>query len=117
MKKYVFLAVITLLFAYQKRDDIRDLFYTPPDYAAAHEVDVIMYGTSWCGYCAKARTLLDDLDITYYEYDVETSPEGYQQYVDLGGRGVPVLQIGGTVVKGYQPSKIKKLIDEIYPEE
>ena len=117
MKKSLFLAAVTLLFVYQKRDDIRDLFYTPPDYAAAHEVDVIMYGTSWCGYCAKTRKLLDQLDISYYEYDVETSPEGYRQYVDLGGRGVPVLQIDGEVIKGYRPSTIKKLVDEMYPEE
>lgn len=104
------------MFVYQKRTDIRDFFYTPPDYAAIHEVDVIMYGTSWCGYCAKARKLLDELDVTYYEYDVENSPEGHKQYIDLGGRGVPVLQINGTVVRGYYPSKIKQLVAEINSE-
>jgi len=113
LNKYIFFFVVTLLFIYQKQDSIRDFFYTPPDYAAVHEVDVIMYGTSWCGFCAKTRLLLDEHDITYFEYDIEASQEGYKQFVDLGGRGVPVLQIGGEVVKGYNPSRIVALISEI----
>lgn len=113
MNRYIFILIVTLLFSYQKRDDIRGFFYPPPDYAAAHGVDVIMYGTSWCGYCAKTRALLEEHDITYFEYDIESSQEGYKQYTDLGGRGVPVLQIGGNVVKGYSPTRILELINEI----
>ena len=112
MKKYIFFFLITLLFIYQKRDDIHGIFYSLPDYAAAHDVQVIMYGTSWCGFCAKTRALLEKHDITYFEYDIENSREGYKQYIDLGGRGVPVLQIGGKVVKGYNPSRILKLVNE-----
>ncbi len=70
-----------------------------------------MYGTSWCGYCAKARKLLDDHNITYFEYDSEVSEEGYRQYRDLGGRGIPVFKIGGKVLKGYKPKRILQLVD------
>ncbi|MCP4274300.1 MAG: glutaredoxin family protein [Gammaproteobacteria bacterium] len=73
-----------------------------------------MYGTSWCGYCAKARKLLDEHGITYFEYDIESSTEGYNQHKDLGGRGVPVFQIGGKVLKGYNPGKILQLVDALY---
>ena len=113
MKATAFLVIITALFLYQKQDEIRGFIFTPPDYAEAHEVDVIMYGTTWCGYCAKTRTLLEELDVTYFEYDIENSTEGYQQFKALGGRGVPVLQIGGEVVKGYNPSRIKTLVRKI----
>ena len=112
MKKYIFFFLITLLFVYQNRDDVRGIFYSPPDYAIAHDVQVIMYGTSWCGYCAKTRALLEEHDISYFEYDIENSSEGYDQFIDLGGRGVPVLQIGGKVVKGYNPSRILELVNE-----
>ena len=112
MKKYIFFFLITLLFVYQKRDDVRGIFLSPLDYAAAHDVQVIMYGTSWCGFCAKTRTLLDEHDISYFEYDIENSREGYDQYIDLGGRGVPVLQIGGKVVKGYNPSRILEFVNQ-----
>jgi len=113
LKAITFLIIISLLFLYQKQGDIRDFIYTPPDYAEAHDVDVIMYGTTWCSYCAKTRLLLEVLDVTYFEYDVENSSEGYHQYIDLGGRGVPVLQIGGEVVKGYNPARIRKLVRKI----
>lgn len=65
-----------------------------------------MYGTSWCGYCAKARKLLKKHDITYFEYDIEKSEEGHRQFKALGGRGIPLFQINGEVVKGYAPDKI-----------
>ena len=113
MKKYIIIFLITILFIYQKRDGIHDFFYTPPNYAQAHDVEVIMYGTSWCGWCAKTRALLEKNNITYFEYDIETSREGYEQYIDLGGRGVPVLQIGGKIVKGYNPSRMLKLVKEM----
>jgi len=121
LKAVLFLIFITILFAYQKREEIAvfvepysDSLFAPTDYSANHEVDVLMYGTSWCGYCAKARKLLDEQGITYYEYDIESSEEGYRQYKDLGGAGVPVFQIGGKVVKGYNPSRVLKLVDDLY---
>ena len=121
MKSILFLIVISILFAYQKREAIAVLvephvafLFASTDYSAAHDVDVLMYGTSWCGYCAKARKLLDEKGITYYEYDIESSEEGYRQYKDLGGWGVPLFQIGGKVVKGYSPSRVIKLVDDLY---
>jgi glutaredoxin len=113
MKKYIIIIVITFLIIYQKQEGISALLFTPTDYSAAHDVDVLMYGTSWCRYCAKARKLLDDHDITYFEYDIESSREGAIQYKDLGGRGVPVFQIGGKVLKGYNPARILQLVDEV----
>ena len=101
------------MFIYQKQRELSAFLFTPVDYSAAHDVDVLMYGTSWCGYCAKARKLLDDHDITYFEYDIESSREGLSQYKDLGGRGVPVFQIGGEVLKGYNPARILQLVGEV----
>jgi mycoredoxin len=116
LKKYIIIFILTLFFLYQKQEGIGAFLFTPTDYSAAHDVDVLMYGTSWCGYCAKARKLLDDHDITYFEYDIESSQDGFSQYEDLGGRGVPVFQIGGKVLKGYNPARILQLVDELYLE-
>lgn len=111
MKTFTFVIIITLLFMYQKRDEIQSYLHVPADdYASVENVEVIMFSTSWCGYCAKARSLLKELDVQYIEYDIESSKEAHQQYIDLGGRGVPLLLIGGKVVKGYNPSKIKQLV-------
>jgi glutaredoxin len=109
MKKYLIILVIATIFIYQKREDIKGLFVPPPDYTAAHDVKVVMYATAWCPYCAKARTLLKENNIPYFEYDNDESQEGREQYMALGGNGVPLLQIGDSVVKGYDPSEILRL--------
>ncbi len=47
----------------------------------------------------------------YIEYDIERSPEGRRQYDALRGRGVPILTVGDTVVRGYNRREILALLD------
>lgn len=107
MKKFILIVCAFVL--YQEWGTIRYHLDPPPDYAAAHGGKVILYGTDWCGFCAKTRELLDKENIAYVEYDIEKSEEGHTQYKRLGGRGVPVLLIKGEVVKGFRPERILKL--------
>lgn len=104
LKKY--LVIIIALAIFQNRGEISHFFNPPPDYSAQHEESVILYATSWCGYCTKARQFLAEKGIPYYEYDIEASAEGREQYDALGGNGVPLLLVNGTVIKGYNPAKI-----------
>lgn len=68
--------------------------------------EVILYATSWCGYCKKTRELFADQGIPYREYDIEVSAEGRERYEALGGNGVPVIDIRGTVVHGFDEDEI-----------
>lgn len=77
-----------------------------PDFAATHDGKVILYATSWCGYCEKARKLLKKHQVPYFEYDIEESVEGKRQQNILGGEAVPLLLINGQVIKGYHPEEI-----------
>ncbi|UZE94576.1 glutaredoxin family protein [Alkalimarinus alittae] len=106
LKKFIF--IIIALVAFQYRGEIENYLFPRPDYGNMHEGKVILYATSWCGYCEKARNLMDENNIPFYEYNIETSSEGREQYQSLGGRGVPVLLINGNVIKGYSPSDIIK---------
>jgi len=110
MKKYalIFVAAVVIF----NWSAISNIFNPPPDYSAAHDGKVILYATSWCGYCEKTRELLTENNIEYHEYDVEKSAEGREQYDRLGGKGVPVLLINGEVLKGYDPSRILKLANK-----
>jgi mycoredoxin len=110
MKKYVIIVAILVIF--QNWDDISAFIDPPPDYGAMHDEQVILYATEWCGYCQKARELMAKHNISYFEYDIEKSEEGRRQHNDLGGRGIPVLLINGQVLKGFNPTKILKLVDE-----
>mgnify|MGYP003866345113 CR=1 FL=1 len=106
LKKII--VVVFALFVFQKWDVINATLNPPPDYALAHNGQVILYATDWCGYCAKARKLLSENKIKYFEYDIEKSQEGRDQYERLGGKGIPVLLIKGEVVKGYNPHRIHR---------
>ncbi len=106
MKELSFIAIAALVFLFW--DDINP----PPDYGAMHDEQVILYATEWCGYCQKARELMDEHNISYYEYDIETSAEGNELHKKLGGNGIPVLLIDGEVVKGYSPSRILRLANK-----
>jgi len=110
MKKWILiLAAIAL---YQNWGKINNYFNPPPDYSAQHQEDVVLYATAWCGYCKKTRALLEQNNIAYYEYDIESSSEGNQQYRSLGGKGVPVLVVKGEVVHGFRPAEILKALNK-----
>jgi len=75
-----------------------------------HGSDVIMYSTSWCGYCKKARVMLNMQGVQFKEFDIEKSSEASAEMKSIGGHGVPVFLIQGEVVKGFNESKVLELI-------
>jgi Glutaredoxin and related proteins len=104
MKKYILILVAAVVII--NWNSITNIFNPPPDYSAAHNGKVVLYATTWCGYCKKARELFKANNIEYFEYDVEKSSEGREQFDRLGGKGVPLIVIDGKVLKGYDPEKI-----------
>ncbi len=55
---------------------------------------IIMYGTSWCTYCKKAREYFREEGIRFIEYDVEKLPRRMREFKRLGGTGYPLILIG-----------------------
>ncbi|MES9905767.1 MAG: glutaredoxin family protein [Sedimenticola sp.] len=104
MKKII---IITLLFAAMLNvGKVVDYFTPLPDIALSDNHEVVMYGTSWCSYCAKARKLFDRLGVAYIEYDIEKSEQARGEYDALGGRGTPLLVINKTLISGYDRKAI-----------
>ncbi|MDH3760998.1 MAG: glutaredoxin family protein [Gammaproteobacteria bacterium] len=62
---------------------------------------VIMYSTSWCGYCKKAARHFRQKKIPFTEYDIEKSARAAHEYKKLRGRGVPVILIGDRRMNGF----------------
>ena len=112
MKKFLITIVLGILII-QNWDFISNTLNPLPDYSAEHESGVVLYATSWCGYCAKTRKLLREYNIPYFEYDIEKSEKGHEQYKNLKGKAIPLLQIKGKVVRGYDPQKIVELANEL----
>ncbi len=54
---------------------------------------IIMYGTSWCYDCRRARTIFDQNKIPYVWVDIDANAEGrkYVESVNRGYRSVPTI--------------------------
>ena len=61
-----------------------------------------MYTTRWCGYCVRAKTLLDSRGITFEEISLDDDPDFRRRLLDLtGGWTVPQIVIDGRPIGGY----------------
>lgn len=64
---------------------------------------VVLYTTDWCGFCIRARHLLEQRGIPYREVPLDDDPSFRQTIYDLGGQWtVPLVVIDGDPVGGYQ---------------
>jgi glutaredoxin 3 len=62
---------------------------------------VIMYATSWCPYCERARQLLARKNVAFAEIDIESAPEKRAEMMARSGRRtVPQIFIGEHHVGG-----------------
>ena len=61
-----------------------------------------MYTTRWCGFCVRAKALLDDKNVAYEEISLDDDPRFRQRLLDLTGRWtVPQILIDGRPIGGY----------------
>jgi glutaredoxin 3 len=63
---------------------------------------VVMYMSPWCGYCARAKRLLDGKGVAYEQIDVDAEPRRRREMTEkAGGRtSVPQIFIDGVHVGG-----------------
>jgi glutaredoxin len=72
---------------------------------------VVMYSTTWCGVCKRARRFLRQRNIPFQEYDIENSRKGKRDYAQLKGSGVPILLVGGKRMNGFSVDRFNRLYD------
>ncbi len=74
-------------------------------------LEIILYQTSWCGYCRKARKLLKDLDADFVAKDIESDKEAAGEYRQKGRgyRGIPLIAYGDQVLRGYSERGIREM--------
>lgn len=77
---------------------------------SAFAEDVTIFVTSWCPFCKKLEAYLKEHHVRYERFDIEESAEGQRRHQALGGGGVPVVQIGSTVIRGFDPSYLDSLL-------
>jgi glutaredoxin 3 len=61
-----------------------------------------LYTTNWCGYCVRAKALLDAKGLPYEEVNLDDEPHFRQMLMDLtGGWTVPQILIDERPIGGY----------------
>jgi glutaredoxin len=69
--------------------------------------------TSWCPYCAKARNFLRSLEVHLIEYNIERDRNKREEMLGKSGgsTGVPLIDVEGTIIRGYNPDALKSAIE------
>ncbi|MES2825364.1 MAG: glutaredoxin family protein [Pseudomonadota bacterium] len=75
-----------------------------------HSKKVIMYSTSWCSYCKKARSYFVENGISFVDYDIENDKNAKRAYDALGAKGVPVIVVGKKRMNGFSVAGFKTLL-------
>ena len=74
---------------------------------------IILYSKDNCGYCVKAKSLLNNLGLTYTEKKIENFLTKEALYEELGKqvRSMPQIKINGELIGGYN-QLIEYLMDK-----
>ena len=72
---------------------------------------VKVYSTPTCPYCIRAKQFLKENTVNYTDIDVSSNQDATQEMIKLTGlMGVPVIDIDGEFIVGFDKEKIKKAL-------
>ena len=73
---------------------------------------VIVYSTPTCPYCVTLKDFLKENNVEFDDIDVAADPARADEMIKKSGQmGVPVIDINGTVVIGFDKEKISELLN------
>lgn len=72
-----------------------------------------IYSTSWCPACVKAKKYLGLKGLAFNEINVADAHEDREEVFKVSGqRTVPVLDINGEIIVGFDKSAIDKAVNK-----
>ena len=72
---------------------------------------VVVYSTDRCPYCVIAKEFLKEKGVEFEEINVEQNPEKAQEMIEKSGQmGVPVIEIDGKIIIGFNKKEIEEAI-------
>lgn len=79
---------------------------------------IILYATSWCPACRSAREYMREKGIPFVEKDIEKDSAAAAELLQkakasgISASGVPVLDVGGKLMQGFDPQKLHELLGD-----
>ena len=72
---------------------------------------VKVYSTPTCPFCIRAKQFLKDNNIFFEDVDVAANQEAAKEMMQRSGQmGVPVIDIEGQLIVGFDKAEIKKAL-------
>ena len=72
---------------------------------------VRVFSTQTCPYCVTLKEFLKDKNVSFKDIDVSFDAEAQKEIVEKTGQmGVPVIDIEGELIVGFDKEKIKKAL-------
>ena len=72
---------------------------------------VKVYSTTTCPYCVKAKDYLKQLKVKFEDINVAENQDAANEMVEKSGQmGVPVLEINGQIIVGYDKDAINNAL-------
>jgi glutaredoxin 3 len=70
-------------------------------------MSIIVYSTAACPYCVMAKQYLKSKGVSFEEVDVGADSEKAREMVEKSGQqGVPVIEINGKIIVGFNKPEI-----------
>lgn len=80
-----------------------------------NQTKVIIYSAPWCAFCKTEKQYLDHLGVAYINRDIEEDKGAMEELLaKVGGdtSSVPVTDIDGVVIRGFDRAKIDTTLRE-----
>ncbi len=72
---------------------------------------VKIYSTPTCPYCVRAKQFLKDNNVIFEDVDVSSDAKAGEEIIAKSGQmGVPVLDIDGQIIVGFDKERIKQAL-------
>jgi len=71
---------------------------------------IILYGTHWCQWCLRAKSFFEKNKIPFEWKDADIEENAEEAYRKSKQRGIPVIDIDGNIIVGFNEQKIKDIL-------
>lgn len=72
---------------------------------------ITVYSTPSCPFCIRAKQYLKDNNIIFTDYDVGSDSDKAKEMIKKSGQmGVPVIEIDGAIIVGFDKQKIQETL-------
>ena len=73
--------------------------------------NIKIYSTPTCPWCKRAKAYLEEKGIAYESIDISSDQTAQKEMIERSGQmGVPVIDIDGQIVVGFDKEKIDEIL-------